>query len=158
MNPLPLFVGQFLWFLVAWSALAAIVVAPRLRSQDADTRLIVWLTPQLFRVLGTGLLVERLAPGMPRAFALPTAIGDTLTAVLALTALAALHARSRHGRALAWTCTIVGSVDVTIALAHAAHVEAARYLAAQWYVAAVLVPLMIVSHVMTIRALRTVRH
>lgn len=153
MDPLPLFVGQFLWFLVVWSVVATMLVAPLLGEDDVEGRLTVWLTPQLFRVLGTGLLVERLAPDMPRAFAVPTAGGDTLTAGLALLALVALHVRSRHARALAWACTIVGSVDVTIALAHAAHIEAARYLAAQWYVAAVMVPLMVVSHVMAVRTL-----
>jgi len=153
MDPLPLFVGQFLWFLVVWSVVATVLVAPRLPEHDVDRRLAVWLTPQLFRVLGTGLLVPHLAPDMPRAFAVPTAVGDTLTAGLALLALVALHVRSRHARALAWTCTILGSADVTIALAHAARIEAARYLAAQWYVATVMVPLMIVSHVMVFRTL-----
>jgi hypothetical protein len=44
-------------------------------------------------------------------------------------------------------------VDLAIALPHAARIEAARFLAAQWYVPALGVPLMIVSHLMAFRAL-----
>jgi hypothetical protein len=153
MNPLPIFVLQFVWFLAAWTVIATQLVAPRLAATTTERALAVWLTPQLFRVLGSGLLVPILAPDMPRGFALPTALGDTLTAVLALAAIVALDRRRQSARALVWTCNVVGSCDVAIALAHAAHIEAARYLAAQWYVAAVLVPLVIVSHAMVFRTL-----
>ena len=55
MDPRPLFVGQFLWFRVVWRTLGRTFVAPRLAGVDADRALAVWPTPQLFRVLGTGL-------------------------------------------------------------------------------------------------------
>jgi hypothetical protein len=153
MNPLPIFVGQFAWFLVVWTTIAVVFVAPRLRAHDVDGRLMVWLTPQLFRVLGAGLLVPSLAPGLPRELALPTAIGDASTAVLALVAILTLHRGAALGRPCAWLCTVVGSADLAIALVHAARIEAARYLAAQWYVPVVVVPLAIVSHVMAWRVL-----
>jgi len=153
MNPLPIFVLQFAWFLAAWTVIATHLVAPRLAATAPDRALALWLAPQLFRVLGSGLLVPTLAPDMPRAFALPTALGDALTAVLALAAIVALERRRPSARTLAWTCNVVGSCDVVIALVHAARIEAARHLAAQWYVAAVLVPLVIVSHAMVYRTL-----
>jgi hypothetical protein len=43
------------------------------------------------------------SPGMPREMALPTAIGDATTAVLALLAFVALHREHRLGLALG-TC------------------------------------------------------
>lgn len=153
MSPVTVFVLQFAWFVVAWAAVAAFFVAPWVSRLHPDDALSVWLAPQLFRVLGVGLLVPNLAPEMPRSFAAPTALGDSLTAVLALAAVVALRRRWHGGRALAWACSIVGGVDLAIALPHAARVEAARFLAAQWYVPALGVPLMIVSHLMAIRAL-----
>lgn len=153
MNPTPLFVMQFAWFLVAWTTIAIVLVAPRLAAIPRERALAVVLAPQMFRVLGVGLLVPNLAPGLPMEFALPTAIGDTTTALLAWAALLAVHTESPHARRLAWACTIVGAGDLAIALPHAARIEAARYLAAQWFVPTVAVPLMIVSHVMTARVL-----
>lgn len=157
MNPTPLFVAQFAWFLVAWSTLAVVLAAPRLAALPDEQALAVVVAPQLFRVLGVGLLVPNLAPGLPTELALPTAIGDVTTALLAWVTLLALHAESPHARRLAWACTAVGAGDLAIALPHAARIEAARYLAAQWFVPTVAVPLMIVSHAMTARTLLATR-
>ena len=125
--------------------------APRaLPPRDALT---ICLVPQLFRVLGLGLVVPNLSPGMPRSFAVPTAIGDALTAMLALAAVLALVRGSTAARPLAWTCSLVGAADLALALPHAAAIGAALFLAAQWYVPAVAVPLMIVSHALAFRTL-----
>ena len=151
MDPSPFFAFQFFWFLCAWAVVAVIFVAPRLRHAAFEDALAVWIAPQLFRVLGVGLLVPNLAPGMPRSFALPTALGDSATAVLALVAVIALHKRWTMARALAWTCNLVGAADLLAALPHAAAVHASGFLAAQWYVPVLGVPLMIVSHCMAFR-------
>jgi hypothetical protein len=153
MNPAPLFVFQFVWFLAAWSVLAALFAVPKLRDFAEDDALAICIAPQMFRVLGVGLLVSNLAPELPRSFALPTAIGDSLTAMLAMFAVVALRRRWNAARAAAWACTIVGSADLAIALPHAAAIGAAQYLTAQWYVPTLGVPLMIVSHVMAFRIL-----
>jgi hypothetical protein len=153
MSTVGLFALQFFWFLVAWSTIAVMLVAPRLRDRDAHDVLAVWVAPHLFRVLGVGLLVPSLSPGMPAGFAVPTAIGDTLTAVLALFSLIALRARWRHARAFVWGFNLFGSLDLVIALVQAVRVSAAAHLEAQWYVAVLAVPLMIVSHVMVFRTL-----
>jgi hypothetical protein len=152
-NPAPIFAFQFLWFLAAWSAIAALFVWPKLRQLDEEDALAVCITPQLFRVLGAGLLVPNLAPGMPHEFAIPTAIGDSTTSILAMLAVVALRRGWGIGRNAAWACSIVGAADLAIALPHAATIGAAQYLTAQWYVPTLGVPLMIVSHAMTIRIL-----
>ncbi len=150
---LPFFAAQFAWFLVVWTVLATYFVAPRLRALPPADALQACLVPQLFRVLGIGLLVPNLSPGMPRSFAVPTAMGDTLTAFLALAAIVALVRGSAVGRPLAWACTVVGAADLAVALPHAAAVGAALFMTAQWYVPALGVPLMIVSHVLAVRTL-----
>ena len=65
MSPLALFVFQFLWFTVAWSAIAYYVIWPWSLSLDTNRRLALWVAPEAFRVLGVGLLVPNLSPGMP---------------------------------------------------------------------------------------------
>lgn len=149
MPPVFVFMVQFLWFLLVWATVAKIFLLPWINRLALNDQLAVCLLPQLFRILGVGLLVQNLAPGLPLEFALPTAIGDSLTSVLALISIIALHKRWSSARSLVLVCTAVGALDLAIALPHAAAIKAALYLTVQWYVPAVIVPLMIVSHVMT---------
>ena len=147
MEPRPVFVLQLVWFLLAWSVLVGFVVWPWSRRLSPTARLSLWVAPQMFRMLGLGLLVPNLSPGMPRDFALATAAGDSLTATLALLAFVGLQRGWRRARALAWACTIVGALDLLVAFPHAVHSEAQAHLAAQWYVPVFAGPIMIVSHV-----------
>jgi len=158
MHPGPLFIFQFLWFLAVWTTLAALFVRPHLRNYAVADAVAMCTSPQMFRVLGVGLLVPNLAPGMPWSFALTTAAGDSLTAVLALAAVVALRRRWPAAWKLAWASNLVGIADLAVALPHAASVGAARFLAAQWYVPALGVPLMIVSHAMAVRLLLAERN
>ncbi|MBX7059002.1 MAG: hypothetical protein K1X75_13130 [Leptospirales bacterium] len=153
MNPIIAFVSQFFWFSIVWTVVVLVWLAPAIRDSERTTQLKVWLTPQLFRVLGLGLTVENLAPALPQSFALPTAIGDSLTALLSLVAILLLHHRIRFSIGFAWACTLFGLLDLLIALPHAASIHAARYLHGQWFVPAVCVPLMLVCHVMALKAL-----
>ncbi|MCA9693016.1 MAG: hypothetical protein KC636_25695 [Myxococcales bacterium] len=153
MDPRHLFAAQFVWFFAAWVVVATQLIGPRLRSLPRADALAVWIAPQMFRVLGLGLLVPALAPGMPEGFARSTALGDSLTAVLAFGAVIALRRRLPGGIALAWGCTLVGLGDLLLALKQAPEVDAAVHLAAQWYVPALGVPLMIVAHGMALAAL-----
>ena len=151
MNSAYLFVIQFVWFLVVWFTIAKIFVEPFIERFDINDQLSICLLPQLFRVLGIGLLVQNLAPDLPYSFALPTAIGDSLTSILALISIIALNKRWPSARFLALVCNVVGSLDLAIALPHAAVIKAVTYLTGQWYIPAAIVPLMIVSHAMTWR-------
>lgn len=151
MSLLPFFVIQFLWFLVVWATVAVFLVTPALSDIPRDDVLCVWITPQLFRVLGVGLLVPNLSPDMPRSFPVPTAIGDSLTACLALASVIGLRRGWEPARRIAWACNIVGIADLVIAVTHATMIGTAQFLAAQWYVPALGVPLMIVSHIMALR-------
>lgn len=158
MNPAPLLLFQFLWFSIAWTVVAVLLVLPRLRGRDPADAVALCTSPQMFRVAGVGLLVPNLAPGMPWAFAAPTAALDALTAALAVGAVVALSKRRPWAFKLAWACHLVGMADLAVALPHGVAVGAARFLAAQWYVPALVVPLMIVSHAMAVRLLLEQRH
>ena len=147
MEPIALFVSQFLWFLFAWSLLTHFVLWPRSASLSPDARLSVWVAPEMFRVLGVGLLVPNLAPGMPAEFAIPTAAADSTTALLAASAFVGLRRGWRSARALTWACTLVGSADILIAFPHAASIGAISYMAAQWYVPVFAGPPLVVCHV-----------
>jgi hypothetical protein len=145
--PLALFVAQFSWFLFAWSLIARFVLWPWSARLSPESRLSAWVAPEMFRVLGVGLLVPNLSPGMPAEFAVATAIGDTLTALLAAAAFAALRRGWAAGRGLAWACTLVGTLDLLIAFPHAAATGAISHMAAQWYVPVFAGPPLVICHV-----------
>lgn len=90
-----------------------------------------WVAPEMFRVLGVGLLVPSLSPGMPAGFAVPTPIADSLTAVLAARAFVGLQRGWRAARGFAWACSIVGSLDLLVAFPHAAASGAIGHLSTQ---------------------------
>jgi hypothetical protein len=145
-KPLVLFILQFLWFLFAWCLLAYFVLWPWSARLSSSSRLSVWIAPEMFRVLGAGLLVPNLSPGMPAEFAVSTAAGDSLTALLAALAFMGLRQGWRSARGLAWACTIVGSVDLLVAFPHAAATGAISHLAAQWYVPVFAGPPLVLCH------------
>ena len=71
-EPLVVFVFQFSWFLFAWSLIAYFVLWPWSARLSPTARLSAWVLPEMFRVLGLGLLVPNLSPGMPVEFAIST--------------------------------------------------------------------------------------
>ncbi|MEN8181078.1 MAG: hypothetical protein ABFS46_00935 [Myxococcota bacterium] len=157
MDTTVVFVLQMVWFATAWSVLARFVVWPWSQRLAPNHAVAVWVAPQMFRALGLGLLVPSLSPGMPSAFAFPTAAGDSLTAVLGLVAFVALQRDHRFGYPLAWACTLTGSADGLHAMFLAARLGAAEHMTAQWYVPALGLPLMGVCHVACIVALLRAR-
>lgn len=147
MEPIALFILQFLWFLFAWFLITYFVLWPRSAALPPDIRLSVWVAPEMFRVLGVGLLVPNLSPGMPADFAITTAAADSLTAVLAAFAFLGLRRGWGVARGLAWACTLVGSLDLLVAFPHAAFTGAISHLATQWYVPVFAGPPLVVCHV-----------
>jgi hypothetical protein len=146
-EPLALFVSQFVWFLFAWSLIAYFVLWPGSARLSPDARLSVWIAPEMFRVLGAGLLVPNLSPGMPAEFAVSTAAGDSLTALLAASSFIGLRRGWAAARGLAWACTIVGALDLLVAFPHAAATGAIAHMAAQWYVPVFAGPPLVLCHV-----------
>ncbi|HYB98603.1 MAG TPA: hypothetical protein VEC57_05655 [Candidatus Limnocylindrales bacterium] len=146
MGPLPIFIVQLWWFVLAWSLIVYLAIWPWSRRLSTDARLSLWIAPQMFRMLGLGLLSPVISPGMPRDFAVATAVGDGVTATLAVFAFLGLHRGWRSARPLTWTCAIVGAADLLIAFPHANHSGAIGHLAGQWYVPVFAGPIMVVAH------------
>jgi hypothetical protein len=146
MEPIAFFVLQLTWFLIAWALITRFILWPCSAALPPDARLSVWVAPEMFRVLGVGLLVPNLSPGMPAEFAVPTAAADSLTALLAAAAFVALRRGWSAARGLAWACTLIGSVDLLVAFPHAASTGAISHLAAQWYVPVFAGPPLVISH------------
>jgi hypothetical protein len=147
MHPIPVFVFQLWWSILCWSLIAYFVIWPWAARLPLRDRLSLFVAPEMFRVLGAGLLVENLSPGMPLEFSASTAIGDTLTASLALAAFVALRREAKVGRALTWAATVVGMADLLIAFPHAVKTSAIDHMGAQWFVPVVAGPIMVVAHV-----------
>lgn len=147
MAPLPVFVIQLWWFILCWGLIAYFVIWPWAQRLSLRDRLSSFIAPEMFRVLGLGLLVPSLAPGMPMEFAAATAIGDSLTALLSVGAFVALRKNSGAARGLVWAATLVGMTDLLIAFPHAARSGAIGHMAAQWFVPVVAGPIMVVAHV-----------
>jgi len=145
-EPIVFFVAQLFWFLFAWSLITYFVLFPASASLAPNARLAAFVAPEMFRVLGLGLLVPNLSPGMPAEFAIATAVGDSITAALAACAFVALRSDWRSARALAWACTLVGTLDLLVAFPHAASTGAISSLAAQWYVPVFAGPPLVVCH------------
>lgn len=146
-EPLVIFVLQFLWFLFAWSLIAYFVLWPWSAQLSPTARLSAWVAPEMFRVLGAGLLVPSLSPGMPIEFAAATTAGDSLTALLAALAFMGLRKGWRSARGFTWACTVVGSLDLLVAFPHAAATGAISHMAAQWYVPVFAGPTLVICHV-----------
>ena len=153
MQPVPIFVIQLTWFIVVWASMAYFVIWPWSLRLSLNARLSVWVAPEMFRVLGLGLLVPNLSPEISREFAVATAAGDSLTATLALLAFVGLRRSWSAARSLTWACTLVGIADLLVAFPHAALTGAIDHLAAQWYVPVFAGPVMVVSHVACLIAL-----
>jgi hypothetical protein len=151
--PAAVFVAQIAWFSIVFAVIARLVVWPWSARLDPSRRAALWIAPQMSRALGLGLLVPNLSPGMPAAMAVPTAIGDMATAVLALAAFVTLHRGQRAGLWLGWACMTVGILDGVHAMTTAARLQVAENLAAQWYVPAVNIPVLVVCHVAGVVAL-----
>ena len=147
MDPRPVFIVQLWWFILCWALIAYFVIWPSARRLSLRDRLSLYIAPEMFRVLGVGLLVPSLSPGMPSEFAVPTAICDSLTALLSVAAFIALRRGSGLSKALVWAATVVGITDLVIALPHAMHTGAIAHMAAQWFVPVVAGPIMVVAHV-----------
>jgi hypothetical protein len=144
-----LLVFQFVASLAAYGAIGWWFIRPWLEAKPKTTALSILLLPQLFRHVGITLLVHEVVdPTFPTAMARQTAIGDTLAALLAWTALVALRAGWRHALPLVWLFNLVGLTDMILNLVNGMRLQVAEHLGAAWFGIAFVVPAMLVVHVL----------
>ena len=92
-------------------------------------------------------------PGMPLHFSRPAAIGDLISAVLAMAALPAVVQGRPIARTLVWVFNIVGSLDMVTAITLATVYNAAPFMGAAYWIPAFWVPALLVTHYIVFRIL-----
>jgi hypothetical protein len=103
-----------------------------------------------------------LAPGatydaIPAQFAYPAALGDLLTAVLAVAAIVPVAKDAPGARPLVWIFNVVGTLDLVAAITLATIYDAAPFMGPAYWIPAFWVPALLVTHYLTFVILRTDR-
>jgi hypothetical protein len=130
--------------LVFWLA-ARRYVLPRLPQLDPREILFPILLLHGMRHLGLMFLAPgAVYAGIPSQFAYPAALGDFLTALLALTALL-----SGAPRRLVWIFNVVGTVDLIAAITLATVYQAPPMMGPAYWIPALWVPALLVTHYLT---------
>lgn len=142
---------QFALSLIVWTMLALWWLAPALDHLSRSEALLLLTVPHAFRHIGLVFLVPGIvAPELASDFAEAAAYGDLAAGVLAILTMIALRRGWAVRVTLAWLLTIVGLVDLANALSQ---VSVIPLLEAAWFIPTFLVPLLIVTHVMTLARL-----
>jgi len=129
---------------------ARIYIVPRLEQLDFRTVMTPILLLHAFRHLGLMFLAAgAVFPGIPERFAVQSAYGDFLAAMLALLALWAVRAGSRFARLLVWIFNIEGTLDFLNAIFLSNVTGAERFMGPAYWIPAFWVPLLLVTHYLT---------
>jgi len=133
---------------------ARLYVLPKLDACEPRTVLLPILLLHSLRHLGLMFLAPgAIYPGMPPQFAYPAALGDLLTAVLALLAIPAVAARARVAKLLVWVFNIVGTLDLINAIVLATVYDAPPLMGPAYWIPAFWVPALLVTHYITFAVL-----
>lgn len=138
------------FFLIGLSLIAYWYVGPALARQPLFDALAPLALVHVFRPLSLLLFAPgvTVAPTLPRAFAVNTAYGDLLVAVLALAAVIALKQRWRFAIALTWLFNSVGILDALRNVVIGIRLSVIAHMGAVLYELVIGVPLILVTHVM----------
>ena len=130
--------------LVFWVA-ARIYVVPNLARWSPQAVLAPILLLHSLRHLGLMFLAAGgVSEGMPSQFAYPAALGDLLTAALAMAAIL-----TGTPRWLVWVFNVVGTVDLLAAITLATLYGAADFMGPAYWIPAFWVPTLLVTHYLT---------
>ncbi len=147
-------ISSMIFGVINYGLIAKWYVIPALDKWARETALVPLILLHCFRYQGLEFLVPGVvAPDISPAFTIPTAYGDLLTALLGLIAVIALRARWSMALLLVWVFNIVGTLDLLNALPQALLNIHAGQLGGSYYVAAVVVPALLVSHFLIFRLL-----
>ena len=130
--------------LVFWVA-ARIYLVPNLTRWSPQAILVPILLLHSFRHLGLMFLAAGgVYEGMPSQFAYPAALGDLLTAALAMAAIL-----TGTPRWLVWVFNVVGTLDLLAAITLATLYGAADFMGPAYWIPAFWVPTLLVTHYLT---------
>ena len=133
--------------LISFSLIAKWYLMPALSSMSRVEALTPLLLFHSFRHIGMAFLIPGVtADALDPGFANPAAYGDLLAAALALIALLALRLRWVVAIPLVWIFNIEGSLDLLNALFQGARQANPGALGATYFIPAVIVPALLVTH------------
>jgi hypothetical protein len=134
--------------LIVFGLVARWYVVPALARVRRDEALIPFLLLHGFRYVGLAFLIPGVtAEALDPRFADPAAYGDLVAAVLALVAVVALRLRWTVAIPLVWLFNVEGTLDLLNALYRGFMYAPDGHLGATYFIPAVLVPALLVSHV-----------
>ncbi len=142
--PLSILMSFVTYFLIAkWYVMPRLQTLPRPRA----------LTPLLLfhssRFIGLAFLIPGVtSQPLDSRFANPAAYGDLLAAVLALLSILALHRGWSAAIPIVWIFNIEGTLDLLNAVTQGLRYTQDGQLGATYFIPAVIVPALLVSHVM----------
>jgi len=129
---------------------ARIYLLPHLGQLRPSAVLIPILLLHSLRHLGLMFLTRGATyPGLPPEFAYPAALGDFLTAALALAALYLVCRNSTGARSLIWLFNIFGTIDLLVAIILATIYGAPPFMGPAYWIPAFWVPSLLVTHYIT---------
>ena len=154
MTPQVCFFLSIAFSVVAWSVVAQRYIWPKLKALPRADALRPILMVHSFRFIGLAFLVSGVvSPALPSTFAHADAYGDLGAAILALLSLAALSAGG-FGIAVVWIFNVWGTIDLLDAFYQGNAVGLIPgQLGAMYFVPTLLVPLLLITHVLTFRIL-----
>ena len=134
------------------------LIAPHIQANSLHTIAVPILLFQSMRHLGLMFLAPGVTlPGMPPLFAYTAALGDCLSAALAMWALYLLHRRATSAVAWLWIFNMVGMLDFLIAIGLSRYTNAIPYLGGAYWIPGFFVPLLIAAHYALHVQLRSLR-
>lgn len=126
---------------------ARIYILPRLSGMRAIDIMTPLLLLHGLRHLGIMFLAAGVVlPGMPYQFAYPAALGDCLSAILAMIALYTLYYRQSISKKCIWIFNIVGTLDFILAIALSVSYKAGLFMGGSYWIPAFWVPMLLVTH------------
>jgi len=139
---------------VVYGLIAKWYVMPKLKVMPLAEALKPILLIHSFRYIGMAFLIDGVtAAPLDLRFANPAAYGDLLAAVLALATLAAIQFKWKGTLLLAWIFNIEGTLDLFFAVFQGLRHTEDGQLGATFFIPAVIVPLLLVTHFITFRLL-----
>ena len=149
MPVLALFGLSILMSFVAYGLLTRFYLWPWLQRMPRDEALTTLVMPHVFRFVGLSFLVPGVvSPSLQSGFAVPTAYGDLIAAILAIVAVLALRARASWSLAMVWIFNVWGTLDLLDAF-YQARVGVGidtGHLGAAFYIPTVIVPMLLILH------------
>lgn len=141
--------------LLTYTLIAVWYVVPHLSMQPRVQALLPLVLLHTFRTVGLVFLLPQVTGGaLPLSFAIPAAYGDLLTTGLALLTAFALRFRPGLALPLVWLFNLVGITDLLFAMGKGAMVGLPFFhLGVAWFLLALYVPLLLVSHILVFRFL-----